>query len=118
MKPISLKVRCMAWQEQDMWVAACIDLTLAAQGATLDAAKARLHEQIGVYVNEAVGVDAEHAEALLERRAPLHDRMRYVFWRAVAQRPRLRRTAGKLARAIGLAVGLKRPYIEPLPLHA
>ena len=108
----------MAWQEQGMWVAACIDLTLAAQGTSLEIAKARLHEQISAYVNEAVSIDAEHAEELLERRAPLQDRLRYAFWKTVAQRPRLRRTARKLALSMGLAGMLKRPYIEPLPLHA
>lgn len=101
-----------------MWVAACIDLSLAAQGESLTTAKARLHEQITAYVNEAVSVDAEHAEALLERRAPLQDRLRYAFWKALAQRPRLRRTARSLALWMGLAGMLKRPYIEPLPLHA
>jgi len=62
-----------------------------------------MHEQIGNYVNDAVSIDAEHAEELLERQAPLQDRMRYAFWKAVSQRPRLRRTARRIALSVGLA---------------
>ena len=118
MNPINLRVRCMAWQEQGLWVAACIDFTLAAQGATLDQARASLHEQIGQYVNEATSIDADHAEALLMRRAPLADRLRYAFWKMVSRRPRLRRLAGRAIDAAGLAIRRKLAYIEPLPLHA
>lgn len=31
MDAIKLTVRCIAWPEGEVWVAACIDLTLAAQ---------------------------------------------------------------------------------------
>lgn len=118
MKPANLTLRCMAWNESGQWVAACIDFTLAAQGSTLDEAKARLHEQIVTYVTEALGVDSAHVEELLSRRAPLYDRLRYGFWSAVNRRPRIRRTAGRVVRGIGIALAPKRSYIEPLPLHA
>ena len=59
----------MAWQEAGLWLAACIDLTLAVQGDSERDARAKLHVQIGQYINEAVTVDAAHAEALLSRRA-------------------------------------------------
>lgn len=118
MKPINLRVRCMAWQEQGLWVAACIDFTLAAQGNTLDEARAGLHEQISAYVNEATGIDAAHAEALLTRHAPMADQLRYAFWKMVSRRPRLRRLAGQALHAVGLAIRRKLAYIEPLPLHA
>lgn len=118
MKPINLRVRCMAWEEQGLWVAACIDFTLAAQAATLAAAKADLHEQISAYVNEATGVDAEHAEQLLARQAPLRDQVRFAFWKMVSRRPRLRRTAGRAVAGAGLALRRKLAWIEPLPLHA
>lgn len=117
-KPLSLTVRCMAWQEQGVWVAACLDLTLAAQGRTIEQAKARLHQQIAAYVNEAVGIDAQHAEELLQRRAPMREMLRYKFWRAVSNRPRLRRTAAKITKAAGVAMARKLAYIEPIPLHA
>lgn len=118
MSPINLRVRCMAWQEQGLWVAACIDFTLAAQAATLAEVKADLHAQIGAYVNEAIGIDAEHAEQLLERSAPLRDRARFAFWKMVSRRPRLRRAAGRAVAVAGLALRRKLAWIEPLPLHA
>lgn len=108
----------MAWQEQGLWVAACIDFALAAQGSTLEDAKASLHEQISAYVNEATGIDAEHAETLLMRQAPLLDRLRFGFWKMVSHRPHLRRAARKGVASVGLALRQKLAYIEPLPLHA
>lgn len=116
MDAIKLTVRCMAWPEGEVWVAACIDLTLAAQGATRLQAQQRLHAQILSYVREAVTIDAEHAEALLGRRAPWRDRLRFAFWHAVAHRPRLRRAAGRLLRQVGAGIQRKLAYSEPLPL--
>lgn len=107
----------MAWQEQGQWVAACIDFTLAAQGHTLTDAKARLHEQIGAYVNEATGIDAEHAEMLLARRAPMIDRLRFQFWKLVS-RMHLRAATSRAIKAAGIALRRTQAYIEPLPLHA
>jgi len=117
MNPINMTVRCMAWEERGLWVAACIDLTLAVQADTLPAARRQLHEQIAQYVNEAVSVDAAHADALLARRAPLLDRLRYAFWRMVSQRPRLRRTVKRLIDRAGLVIHHHLAYSEPLPLR-
>ena len=74
---MNLTVRCMARREGAVWVALCIDFSLAAQGESLSEARSRLHAQIGIYVREAFGVDAKHAEVLLSRRAPLFDRFIY-----------------------------------------
>ena|GEM_PF-4767778 len=106
----------MHWQEQGGWVAACIDFTLAAQGSTLEEAKRRLHVQIGTYVNEATGIDAEHAEQLLARRAPMADRLKFAFWKVVS-RSRLPAAASRFVHAAGLAIRRTQAYIEPLPLH-
>ncbi len=116
MKPPALTVRCMAWQESGLWVAACIDLSLAAQAETIGEAKANLHTQIAAYVREAVTIDAEHAEELLARKAPGWDQLRYTFWSMVANRPRLRRSVGRLIDTAGLAIRRKLAYSEPLPL--
>lgn len=94
-----------------MWVAACIDLTLAAQARTREEARSKLHAQINSYVREAMSVDSEHAEALLSRRAPLQDRLRYAFWRFLKERPRLRRSVRTL-----IDRSRKLAYSEPLPL--
>lgn len=107
----------MAWKEHGLWVAVCLDFSLAAQGNTLQDAKDGLHGQVLAYVNEAMTVDAEHARELLLRRAPLVDRLRYAFWMAVHHRPRLRRTARLLIQRIGLAIQPKSAYSEPLPLR-
>jgi hypothetical protein len=118
MRAVELTVRCMAWREGGQWVAACIDLTLAAQASTCLEARQKLHEQIASYVNEAMTVDAEHADSLLTRKAPVKDRLRFTFWDTLSNRPRLRRTAKQVIERVGLAIKRKLAYVEPLPLRA
>lgn len=116
MKSNDLLVKCMAWREGDLWIAACLDFTLAAQAYSLDEARAKLHEQIASYVREAMTIDSAHADDLLSRKAPLDDQLRYAFWKAVARRPRLRKTARTVVRRVGLALVKKLAYLEPLPV--
>lgn len=52
----------------------CIDLSLAAQGATFNEARERLDAQMREYVHEALTIDRKHAAALLNRKAPLYQR--------------------------------------------
>lgn len=75
MHPADLIVRCMARRQGDVYVALCLDLTLAAQAPTLDEARARLHAQIVGYVRDAFTVDLAHAAELLTRKAPLRHRL-------------------------------------------
>lgn len=117
MRAVDLTVRCMVGRENTVWVAVCIDLCLAAQGDTREQAMQALHEQIALYVREAVTIHAEHADALLSRKAALGDRLRYVFWHAVTNRPRLRANAARLVQAMGLALRRTTAYKEPLPLQ-
>lgn len=79
MIPSKLIVRGYVKRDGIQWVAVCIDLSLAAQADSMEAAKRKLMEQIKSYVTEAVTVDAEHAEYLLNRRAPLSQLMEYYF---------------------------------------
>jgi hypothetical protein len=79
MLPQDLIVRCMVRREGDVFVAVCVDLTLAAQGATLHQARERLHAQIASYIGEALTVDRKHAPALLSRKGPLLHRLAYRF---------------------------------------
>ena len=102
LKPENLLVRCMAHREGDLWVAVCLDYSLAAQASSLREARSKLHAQIVDYVSNAFTVDAERAEELLTRRAPLLDRLRY---RALKLRARMRPALRWLA------------YNEPLPLQ-
>lgn len=79
MIPTKLIVRCYVKPDGDQWVAVCIDLSLAAQARSMEQAKRKLMEQIKIYVTEAVTVDSEHAEYLLNRKAPLSQRLEYHY---------------------------------------
>lgn len=80
MKPDDLILRCYAEQENDVWVAVCLDFCLAAQGDSLVEVKTKLEAQIADYVYDAlVGDDKEFAHQLLTRKAPLHFWARY-YW--------------------------------------
>ena len=81
MKPLDLIVRCMTWRDGDLWIAASIDLGLAAQGHTCDEARDALHAQISSYVRDAMTRDAAHADVLLERKAPLADQLLHMIGR-------------------------------------
>lgn len=118
MTPTDLTVRCMARQERGVWVAVCVDFSLAAQGSTFQQARERLHEQIVHYVREATTVDAEHSAELLRRRAPLRDRVTFELLDLLSRRPRVRRTiAALLHRMAPRAAVARQTYIEPLPLQ-
>ena len=70
----------MARQDGNVWVASCLDFDLAAQGDTLEEAKASLEAMIVDYVNDAlVGEDRIHAERLLRRKAPLKEWLVYYY---------------------------------------
>lgn len=117
MKLKDLTVRCMVNQEGRVWVAVCIDLCLAVQADSREEAKERLHEQIVLYVREALTVDADKAEQLLSRKAPLVDRLRYAFWHVVANRPRIRRNLRRLVQSFGVAARRTIAYRDPLPFQ-
>jgi len=70
-------LRCYAEKSDGLWIAVCIDLSLAAQADTMVEAKQKLHGQIVDYVQEAVTVDRQHAYQLLNRKAPLSQILRY-----------------------------------------
>lgn len=110
MKPQQLLLRCYAERQQNgEWFAICLDLNLAAQADTQQEVKNKLHAQIGHYVREAITVDAEYADQLLQRKAPLFFFARYYWLRL---RCWLRSgTDRRLASAEG-----KRAFMEPMPL--
>lgn len=75
-----LHLRCYAEQQgPDLWVAVCIDLCLAAQGETYQAARSRLDAQIDSYVEDAFTVDRAYFQQLIPRKAPLHQRVKYYL---------------------------------------
>lgn len=78
MKPQQLIMKCYAKQEQGVWVAVCLDLTLATQGETYKEAKRKLEEQIIFYLEEALQ-DTAFGGQLLSRKAPLTLWLTYYF---------------------------------------
>lgn len=75
MQAKKLMLRCYAERKDSLWLAYCLDFSLAAQADTLDEAKTKLEAQIREYVHDALaGVDRPHAPLLLTRRAP------WAYW--------------------------------------
>ena len=78
MKPQDLVVRCYATKHDDLWVAVCIDLSLAVQGASVAEVQGKLNAQITEYVHDALaGDDRPYAADLLRRKAPLAQQLHY-----------------------------------------
>ncbi|ALV91567.1 MULTISPECIES: hypothetical protein [Pantoea] len=69
-------LRCMAYNQDGVFVAVCLDLSLAAQADTLKGAQKALEEQLFDYIHEAVS-EPEHANQLLNRKAPWQLWVRY-----------------------------------------
>jgi hypothetical protein len=71
-KSNSLVVRCLAFKENQQWVAICLPYALCVQAERLEDAKRLLHDQMVAYLQEAlIGPDRVHQKALLRRSAPL-----------------------------------------------
>lgn len=70
MKPNELILRCYVEKQGNLWIAACIDLCLAAQDYEPGAAIDRLHLQIVDHVNFAFQ-NEELTHQMLSRKAPL-----------------------------------------------
>ena len=72
-------LRCYIKQEQDQWIAVCIDLNLATQADSSNEAKQKLEAMIKSYVTEAFTIDKNYAEQLLSRKAPFSLILEYYF---------------------------------------
>ena len=71
MRTRNLILRGFVERKGDVWQAFCLELSLAAQGETLEEAKEKLNEQIKEYIFDALaGEDKAHADYLLTRSAP------------------------------------------------
>lgn len=76
----SFSFRCFAELQGDQWVALCIDLELAAQADSYGEVRRKLQHMIQTYVYDAVvGVDREHREILMARKAPLWYFAKYYY---------------------------------------
>ena len=84
MKKPEMFFRCYARKDGDVYVAVCIDLNLAFQGDTVEAARKGLDTLIHEYLQDAIEHNREHLADLIDRPAPLNLRMRY-YWIAFRQ---------------------------------
>lgn len=100
MKAPNLVIRCYIKPTQGQWVAVCIDLCLAVQADTRREAKEKLEAQIVSYVEEALTVDRDFADALLNRKAPLHQRLEYWLILATNKAHLLRTSIGQVFKTI------------------
>ena len=79
MLPKDLILRCFGYRTaRGTWIAICIDLALITEEDSLEAAKADLRAMIRSYLETAIAMnDPDAMAALLNRKAPLTDRLRY-----------------------------------------
>lgn len=87
MRPNQLILRCYAEREGALWFAVCLDLSLAAQGASFEEARQKLDAQIQEYLQDALcGQDQKHAEYLIsQRKAPAGEWARYYLGKWMAR---------------------------------
>jgi len=70
--------RCMVYKEGGLWVAVCLDLCLAAQDYSSDAAVNKLNAQINDYVSDG-GINHNHECDVKTRRTPFTLWVRYAY---------------------------------------
>lgn len=71
-----MNLRCMAYSQDGIYIAACLDLSLAAQADSLKEAMDKLEAQIKDYFEE-VASDPQYANQLCHRKAPLSMWVKY-----------------------------------------
>ena len=69
-------LRCMAYQQNGVFVAACLDLSLAAQADTMPESMSKQDAQVRDYLEEAFSEPA-YTKQLLNRKAPLSMWIKY-----------------------------------------
>lgn len=69
-------LRCMAYQQNGVFVAACLDLSLAAQADTMQEAMDKLESQLQDYIKEAYS-EPKYTSQMLKRRAPISMWLKY-----------------------------------------
>jgi hypothetical protein len=100
-----LALRCFGEKQNGQWSIVCIDLCLAAQARTEREAKAKLLAQIKDYIHDAlIGEHSEHAEQLINRKAPLSLVAKYYWIKAMVRLHHAREKAKKIV------------FIQPMPL--
>lgn len=78
MRKLRKVIRCMAYKKGDLYIAICLDLSLAAQANTMQEAMQKMEAQIDDYLNE-VRQEPQYALQLLNRPAPFSQWLKY-YW--------------------------------------
>lgn len=76
---MSLSLRCGAHRHGVRWHAICVDLDIAADGATLDDARVALAECVALYLDAVEGMPADERRRAMARRAPWHVRAKMAL---------------------------------------
>lgn len=72
-------LRCMAYHQDGVYVAACLDLSLAAQADSMKEAMDKLEQQIDALFDEVKEEPQYAKDLLLNRKAPLSLWFKYWF---------------------------------------
>jgi len=85
MRPVDLVLRCYGYRDRaGKWYGVCLDLNLAAQADSQQELVDKLNLIIRSYVESVLDTeDQESIPALLRRRAPLSDWVRYYLYKAL-----------------------------------
>lgn len=90
MRSTQFQLRCYVEQQGDLFVAVCIDLSLAAQADSMDQARQKLEAQVVDYLNDVLnGPERAHIQDLLPRKSPFRQRLRYQYIRAMCKLARM-----------------------------
>lgn len=73
-------LRCMAYKKGELYIAECLDLSLATQGNSFDEVEKKLDDQLEDYLNEAFS-DKRYTRQLLNRPSPFSSWVRYYWFR-------------------------------------
>lgn len=105
---MSLFLRCYAQRHGNLWHAICVDCDVAADGATLEEAKAALAACVELYLEGVEELAAVERHRAMVRRAPWHVRVKLAFlaW--------LQRSRGRHATALAFVLD----FPTPIAVHA
>lgn len=109
MKSLPPYFRCFVQRDGEVFVAVCIDLSLAVQADTLQEAREKLDALIHEYLHSAFTHHREHLADLLFRPAPLGQVARYHYLGAMQT---LRRLMGRFPERKD-ALSFKEPACVP-----
>ena len=104
---MNLTLRCYARICGNQWHAICTDLDVAADGASLEEAKASLAACIELYLEGIEGMPADERQRILTRRAPWHVRAK------MAALSFLHRQQGERATSLGFVLEPNLPVPAP-----